>query len=412
MSSSRTGPANQPIFDPDGSGPDRPSVFPGQLSMPPGGLPGQVLMKASDNDHDLVWAWLCDCTPPQFDRIGISDSVATTIETEVTAAAYGDTLLAAPSGQLRIIPGTTLVARCDRTTSPVGVFGIYDFSDPYNLSFVFEGVPGGGTGSYYVSGYGFDLDPAGITAYIGNSAQDRIIPVDISNPAAPVEGTSVATSSHLNSVRCLGVAGGKLVTGALLSDDVASWDISSRLVPSYIGEIVASSSGPLLGVVYGDYFYVVHNTTGVLRAYNCVPSVPTLPGSTLTLGDSRTDISRSNVPGFLTVTAGFYETVQIIDVTDPANPTLHATVTLASGQVNSAYLISPTRLATADGPVMWLWDITNPASPVQLSSVDIEAESGGIVNGSNFMDYDPTTKTLLIGTRLNAGDRLTSIPLS
>lgn len=151
-------------------------------------------------------------------------------------------------------------------------------------------------------------------------------------------------------------------------------------------------------VVSGGRLYVP--TGGQLRIYNAQPTTPGVPPTLALLGAINLPeaffVTVTTVNGrLLAVTSDFTgNAFHVVDVTNPAAPTLLSSTSNASEDGQAAAIVSKDNIvfissaAGISGARLAVWDIGNPAAPVRLTSVP--------VGGTDQMVLSPSGNTLYV----------------
>jgi hypothetical protein len=147
-------------------------------------------------------------------------------------------------------------------------------------------------------------------------------------------------------------------------------DVSTPTAPVVVGFCIGGSGSyasyePLEWIALSGSraYYAGIDTVGVLDV--ATPSTPTLTGS-LNLGYS---IRRMVADGtYLYVSDGNYGEVRVVDASDPANPSIAATIPL-TGSENGLFLAAGKLYVARGIEGLTIVDVTTPTSPVVLGTV-------------------------------------------
>ncbi len=207
----------------------------------------------------------------------------------------------------------------------------------------------------------YDVVVSGNYAYIA-SYNDGLNVIDVSNPAAPMIVGNLPTVSYTKNVS---VSGSYAYIGDGLSLKVV--DISNPALPTLLGSI--SMPSPSYDIaVSGNYAYVALYSYGL---YVFDISIPTAPASVSTYHVSNTIYTGVAISGnYACLADGSAGGFNVVDVFDPATPTLVSSVAAYAGRVldvksNGGYLF----VADNHNGVEVI-DVSNPIAPAGIARLD------------------------------------------
>ena len=246
-------------------------------------------------------------------------------------------------------------------------------------------------------------------AYIVNSGGGYMMQiVNATNPAAPALAGSVPSTHQLLQIAVAGnyaysIGGGKLTV----------YDISNSAAPATVSETTLSGSNSL--AVQGSYAYVGKSgsSPGLVIYDVSNPAAPAFQGSAATnIGTRSVAVSGA----YAYVVAFGSNTVQTVDVSNPASPTVKSATTVNSPlhiQVSGGYAHVTTNNASLSQYTLSVLDLSQPAAPTVAAVVNTaagplsSAASNGDVyvacNAANLLQVFDTTVLTLRGnvTALN-----------
>ena len=205
-------------------------------------------------------------------------------------------------------------------------------------------------------------------AYAGNGLFLTVL--DISNPSSPsVVREIVLTGSSLDENEML------VADGYLYVPQWSNLTIYSLSDPSNPTEVARL---PVTGILYGsmelvgNLLYAAAWTSGMMIIDVSSPSAPALVGSLpAPLFNGNPDMGRdvtvfTSGPSTYAYVAYYYTGTQVLDVTNPASPSLVTTLTLENG-VESIGRVGDT-LVAGGGDGVTLYDLANPAAPTLVTT--------------------------------------------
>ena len=262
----------------------------------------------------------------------------------VTALAAGDRhLVAAIGSSLHVID-------VSRPESP-GIVGRYDFDQP---------------------ALGVVLD--GRLAYVANS-HDGLRRLDMSDPAAPAPTGTAPTRGQ-----AVGVAGsGRYLFTADNSIGFDVVDVAGD--PTRAGEYLADGF-PRGIAAAGPRVFVADQPAGLIVVDVSDPASPRVEGG-LSLGRDPVlqvfapdDRSTGGAPPVVVCIVSGRGGLQVVDVSDPASPSVAAAVPFAGPP--SGVALWGRRLYAAGGGVLQAFDLTDVAQPVLAASSDVGGPTGPV----------------------------------
>ncbi|MCB9168881.1 MAG: beta-propeller fold lactonase family protein [Flavobacteriales bacterium] len=286
------------------------------------------------------------------------------------------------------------------------------------------------------SGHPAAVAVSGDYAYVLTNISDNMMVFNISDPAAPSLNATIATGSNPTSVS---VSGNYAYVVNAFSNTMMVFDISNPASPS-LSATIATGSNPKSVVVSGNYAYVVNNDSHNMTVFElfCTTmlTMDPLTGmfSSQAIGNSSwqnliaesllgsgnlpsADLAcMSNVatiatgagtgPGSVAVSGNYAyvmnlddNTMVVFDISDPASPSLNATIATGSYPVSVAVSGNHAYVVNAYSNTMMVFDISNPAAPSLSAtiatgtipaSVAVSGNYAYVVNfnGNNMMVFD------------------------
>jgi len=211
----------------------------------------------------------------------------------------------------------------------------------------------------YRDGYLYSADDPG-------NANARFRIIDVSDPTAPA---LVASTGHGHRIYDVDIDGNYAYVGVVTG--LAIVDISNPTAPVTVGTL--SVPGWTFSVEkVGNYVYMGSwQTSGFLIVDVTNPAAPTLVGSYDTAGNA-TYVSYVN--GYVYLSEGTTtEGMLIFDVSDPTDPQL--VNTLITGGVPGYVAVKGNIAYMGDSTGMRIYDVTNPAAPVLLTTSSLAVSS-------------------------------------
>jgi len=198
--------------------------------------------------------------------------------------------------------------------------------------------------------YALDIAVSGVQAYMVDLDGFQVI--DISNPLTPVLQGSVITT---NQTRAIAISG-NLAYLAETDLGVQVFDVTNPLSPTLINGL--DTSGEAHGIqVSGSYAYVA-DFTGGLSIIAVTNLGPLLIGS-VTVPGSAQDVAVLGTHAYI---AASWEGLQVVNVSNPASPSIEGSLTLGTG---TAVAASGSYVYVAT-PAIRIVDVSNPASPTDI----------------------------------------------
>jgi len=201
--------------------------------------------------------------------------------------------------------------------------------------------------------------------------------VDVSNPYAPIQLSDTTFFDGDNTdIYRIAVAGSHLCisAGALLI-----YDISTPSQPSLQAIYDETSRGTEGVDVEGNYIYLSQTSPPELKVLNITdPTQPVVEGwCTLWATFEDLVISDDYIYGVS------YEVLQMVDVSNPANPILLSTAEFAGGMFNGVDVSgSYACLSSENGNEFAIVDISVPAQPVPMGTIQYDPAYGVALNMS------------------------------
>jgi len=311
-------------------------------------------------------------TMPGSEYLGTSDAVSLTLATNGTAAVTVDTAgnvgvgEASPAEKLTLAAGNFL----QTPGAPAHAGAITDTATT-------------------ALNYAWGIYVAGKYAYVASDADDGVEILDISDPANPTHVGAITDdgTTELNVAAGIYVAGHYAYVAAYGDDGVEVLDISDPANPTHVGAITDDGTTELDGAcgiyVVGHYAYVAACADDGVEVLDISdPANPTHVGAITDDGttalDGATDIY---VAGKYAYVAAFADDgVEVLDISDPANPT-HVGVIFddATTALDGAYSIyvaghyayvatgSDVAASSEDG--VEVLDISDPSNPTHVGAI-------------------------------------------
>jgi hypothetical protein len=241
------------------------------------------------------------------------------------------------------------------TTNPIDLLHIPGLANPIEASSTSTGL--NNPYSLYVQGR---------YAYVASPNNNSLVIFDISNPAAPVEISSISagSGSHPHSVYVQGRYA--YVTGENNNTFIII-DVSNPALP--VVTSILSLNHPFGVYIQGRYAYVTTYTTNTLAILDI-----SNPYSPIQVGTVSTGMSQPQsvyVQGrYAYVASELNGSLVIFDVSNPALPVEVSTI--STGLANPFFVYVQGRyayVAEQGNSSLVIFDISNPTSPVELSSI-------------------------------------------
>ncbi|MFH1839217.1 MAG: hypothetical protein ABH820_02940, partial [Patescibacteria group bacterium] len=237
---------------------------------------------------------------------------------------------------------------------------------------------------------GIGLAVSGTRAYIGRAAtaESEFIVVDVSNTAAPITIAEIDMVANLYDL----VTYSTYVYGAsgVNAGEVQVIDISSSTLPVVVNQIDLAGNGDATAVVVsGTRLYVTREPQGANPTFHVLdittPSLPVELGG-LYLGDGAEDLEINEGAIPYVFIAG-HSDAQEFQVVNTATPTAMvvggswnepADIDDFRGVAVSGTIAYATSLVRATVGEFWVFNISNPLAPTNLSSLEIGADAYSI----------------------------------
>jgi hypothetical protein len=222
-----------------------------------------------------------------------------------------------------------------------------------------------------------DIAWLGNYIYILSRGESDIYAYDISNPTAPVLKSTVATAADTEAIF---VANGHLFS--VIDNNLGStqggqvWSLSSPGIPAFLTTHSISTQNIPDIAVSGNNAYVTDRSGKKLKVWNvATPAAPTLV-TTLTLAQQPNFLTISGTNIYVTEESGTFE---IVDVSNPAAPSITSTTVAGSSALRAIFYLSP-YLFFLSGNFLYIYDVSTPASPIFKSKTNIV--SGSTIAGA------------------------------
>lgn len=235
-------------------------------------------------------------------------------------------------------------------------------------------------GSYDTVGEAKSVAVSGQYAYVADGSSQRIVILNILNPANPVHviNLSHATATAINDVF---VSGSFLY---LVSGNGASnsrlyiWDISDPVNPQSRGSYIAAATINSV-FVSGSYAYIAESTSG-LRILNISnPSTPSHVG----LYDTPGNANGVFVAGTTAYVADGNSGLKLIDVTNPAIPTLLGSYD-TEGDALGVHVVGDNAYV-ADMVGVRIVNVSNPAAPFLAATQPLSGSISGVMVNNGYL---------------------------
>jgi len=222
---------------------------------------------------------------------------------------------------------------------------------------------------------------AGQYAYVdntigGNPAHDDLIVVNLSVPSSPTIVGRITLPAAAGTIKVVGTLA-YLATGAAGLQVV---DVSSPTAPRIVGAVDTPGSASRLAVANG-YAYVA-DSTAVVSINISTPTSPRIVGS---LATSASNVA---VAGSRLYVLGGTQ-FQIIDVTNPAVPTLLSASYGHEAQSldilgNYVLLATPAADHSISTGGIYVMDVSNPAQPTLQDQIIVPGQTSSLVVATNY----------------------------
>jgi hypothetical protein len=229
------------------------------------------------------------------------------------------------------------------------------------------------------------LDAAGTTAYLPSPQVDGtmhtagLYTVDASVPTSPhLSGNAYTASTGAK----IAVAGDLATVLGPSTYGMKVVDVSVATAPRAVGSVSGSMAGVAMA---GHYAYALFSVAGNPPTYDlwvidlASPAAPVTVGQLPSVGGGDIKVAGS----FLYI--GGSGTLQVVDVSNPAAPSIAATVTLPSANLGRALAIANGHAFVSTTSAVHVIDIGNPTSPFVVTSIGgpsiISASAVSVSNG-------------------------------
>jgi hypothetical protein len=241
---------------------------------------------------------------------------------------------------------------------------IYDVSNPANIALAGFLSVGGVTDGFPHKG----LSVQGRYAYFMDSSNSLLYVVDISNPAAPVQVGSLATTTTPTG---LYVQGRYAYIGFLSTSALYVVDISNPTTPLLVSSSLSLSglNNRLAG--QGRYVYAVSYNSGILQIIDASnPTAPTLVSSITTASSGTPNPHAVYVQGrYAYVVNTTTQNLQIIDVSNPAAPSRKGSVGTGNNPTDVFVQGRYAYVTAYSSSLIQVFDVSDPLSPVLVGSI-------------------------------------------
>jgi hypothetical protein len=241
---------------------------------------------------------------------------------------------------------------------------IYDFSNPNDPQYI----------RLFIGFYPQSIDVKSTYAYCANKDHDSISVLDISNPASPSIISEVKMgTNYISSARDVDIDGDYLYV-ANGTSGLYVLDISNPGYPEVISNL--GMNGDSLSIeVSGDYAYSVSADYGLEIANISNPLAPSIAGHY-----PEVDIQDADIQGnFAYITCYEYPTAYgmlILDISDPANPSLHGSLYTGSGIRANKIIVEGNYAFFGENIIrnFRVVDIGDPANPEMITSLQLYSQ--------------------------------------
>jgi hypothetical protein len=217
-------------------------------------------------------------------------------------------------------------------------------------------------------------DPYGVAvqgryAYVANFSTANMQVYDVSKPSAPVLVGTVSVPGAVD----LTVAGTYAYVLNQSTNKFHVIDISNPSSPVEVGSVTTDAT-PRNVVFFGRYAYITTSVSMQIIDVT-IPSAPFVAGTVTTNNASAVGVQGR----FAYVVSDISSTVQVIDIKNPASPSVFSTYNqgtagFARAEPMGRYLYT---LDSSTGRLIVI-DITNPANITQIGSTKTNAAAGGL----------------------------------
>jgi choice-of-anchor B domain-containing protein len=249
---------------------------------------------------------------------------------------------------------------------------IIDISDPANPSLVSEYVPVTGTGKFR------DVKVYDGVGYFADDAGDGMHIVDVSNPLIPILLANIrGVDSGFDVIHNSSVLGDYLYLANQSSDIIKVFDVSLPAFPVFVRDIVTPNSGRIHDVTtLGTRLYAADigagQSTYIYDVTDIGTSAPTLLGEVPSGPASHASWATSDGTILVVTQERLDGQVVIFDISNPASPVLLSTMDRTSLELDGS---SPHNPVIFDDTLLFIsWyeagmvavDISDPANPIRV----------------------------------------------
>lgn len=226
-----------------------------------------------------------------------------------------------------------------------------------------------------------DVTVAGPRAYVADASW-RLFVLDVATPSAPTVLGHLTLSGAVFHVSVAGARAAVIAKGPF-EDFLEVVDVTAPAAPARRATLSLGPPASAQGVALTATHAYVGNTTEGLRAFDLAnPAAPSPRGAAV---ESFLALALATAPG-RAVVAGTdrFDNVAVLKVLDTSDPTRPAVVgtlstsaaaTFRGVAVNAAGTLAVATLGTAG---VWTIDLTDPANPRRLGSLDTPGDAWGI----------------------------------
>jgi len=215
-------------------------------------------------------------------------------------------------------------------------------------------------------------------AYLTNSSINTFSIIDVTDPAKPIEISTLSSSTALSFIKGLDVSGRYAYVSGL--ETVQIIDISNPSNPMIVGGVTSTDFSSDSIYVSGNYAYVSGvNSIQVINISN--PSSPTIVGaivSSTALG-SVTSLYVSGAYAYISDRSS--DSLRIIDISNPINPMIIGSV-VSSTALNDPWSVYVSGkyayLANETDDSLRIVDVSNPTSPTIVGGI----KDSSLLNGA------------------------------
>lgn len=254
----------------------------------------------------------------------------------------------------------------NRDDHNIQIYDVGDIENPVSLATVSSSV------------YPALTKQAGNYIYVAHAAVNDLVAYSLTNPLNPVASTPVDITGN---PRDLYIDGDYLYVISNSTDGILEiYSITSPYSPALIGSLRGMGDGVWSISVSGDYLYVEDSINDKINIIDISDKHNPSIHSTLSVGDDPK--STAIVGDYLYVMCSVDDTIEVYDISIPATPTIETTLALTSASYNGVrlvagenYLYLCMHLVSTGLKII---DISNPADPVEYAT---DATVGTIRNG-------------------------------